>query len=357
MNERDSNDEASEDSHSSSSSRRQRRRALHSLDGALDDSTSHHQYIFTDDDDDDDRSEHFDRSAKDSDRGADADDDDIATLLAVRYTHPVLLAKRGDKDAEADSSDSTSSSPLTESPRHYRTTTATKTKQQINVDPLTARRRHNDLERAPPPPPPLEKSASLSLLGRLTKDRRKYFLFGNNNRKHRSAVNLRHDQFAHDDWEVQAAPRSLFRASMTNTTSPIITATTTTPSSPPVRSVGSSVVASIIREQRKRDRLQARHHADVCQDGLDCRLTADHVADVLDLGDDAQIVLRRYRGRSGAVEMEVQSPPDDGGGEMVPYLHVAGDVWIPHYEEYVVRAVEAFTRFLRKPSLSPLTRK
>jgi hypothetical protein len=104
------------------------------------------------------------------------------------------------------------------------------------------------------------------------------------------------------------------------------------------------VVASIIKEQRKRDKKVFRNAAAVFSDGLDCRLTADHVATMLQLGDDGDHMLSNLRGKSGAVEMEEPYAFYRG----LPYLHLEGDVWIPHYEEYVVRTVDAFGRFLRK---------
>ena len=209
-----------------------------------------------------------------------------------------------------------------------------------------------DMERAP-----LTKSLSTSILGRFQKDRRSLLFFG---KQHRSAVHRRNHQFVQDDWEMQAAPRSvLVRASSSILSSPTTTTTTTAANTPretyhtTTASNKSAVVASILKQQRKRDRRAFQQQAAMCTDGLDCRLTADHVAVLLDVGDDAASLLHRLRGRAGAVEMEPAATTGDAKDTNgVPYLHLSGDVWIPHYEEYVVRSVEAFTQFLRTPSLS-----
>ena len=237
---------------------------------------------------------------------------------------------------------------------------------------------------------PKPKSTS-ALLGRFQTDRSSrrprhhLLMFGRAHRHHSmSAVHDRNDQFQADDWEVQAAPRSLLSRALNTANHPTVVVplvhtqnhsrvgstssltTTPRPTTTPAhdysittketktkksRGPSSVVVASIIQEQRKREQQQMQHHAAMCQDGLDCRLSSDHVADMLDLGDyDAQLVLNRLRGRCGAVEME--EPQTVVSSRTVPYVHVLEDVWIPHYEEYVVRSVEAFTQFLRKPSLS-----
>ena len=172
-----------------------------------------------------------------------------------------------------------------------------------------------------PPPPPVEQAPS----------RRRRRLFAKNNNHHvtsRSAVDIRNQSF--QEWEVQAAPRSLLSSSwrrLSERQSPSAKTIST-------QSVTSSVVASIMKEQRKREKATARQAIAVCQDGLESRMTADTVATALSLGDDAQGLLEALRGRTGAIEME-----EPYGFDGLPYLHVAGDVWIPHYEEYVVKMV------------------
>jgi hypothetical protein len=192
-------------------------------------------------------------------------------------------------------------------------------------------------------------ASSSSLLGMLgSASRRGRGLFVTSKSASRSAVDRRNNDFY--DWEVQAAPRSLLsssrnlRGDLSGQTPSVGTASTSIRSNLSTRSVTSSVVASIIKEQRQRDKKVFRNAAAVCSDGLDCRLTADHVATMLQLGDDGDQLLSNLRGKSGAVEMEEPYAFYRG----FPYLHLEGDVWIPHYEEYVVRTVDAFGRFLQK---------
>ena len=56
-------------------------------------------------------------------------------------------------------------------------------------------------------------------------------------------------------------------------------------------------------------------------------------------------------GRAGIIDDLHETLPetDDlggGGVPLLPWIHLFDQIWMPHYEEYVVRAVHAFSRRL-----------
>jgi hypothetical protein len=77
------------------------------------------------------------------------------------------------------------------------------------------------------------------------------------------------------------------------------------------------------------------------------RRTAEEIAVALGIAQDGCHLLGHIRGRAGIIEY-LQNDDDDesGNGLSLPWIHLFDDVWMPHYEEYVVRAVHSFSRLL-----------
>ena len=68
------------------------------------------------------------------------------------------------------------------------------------------------------------------------------------------------------------------------------------------------------------------------------------MAVVLGIEDDGRMLLDYMRANAGIIEDLSESYPPSS----IPWLHLFDDFWMPHYEEYVVRAVHAFARQLKK---------
>jgi hypothetical protein len=82
------------------------------------------------------------------------------------------------------------------------------------------------------------------------------------------------------------------------------------------------------------------------------RPTAEDVASALGIVYESRVLLDHVRGRAGIIddlqslnepEPTQTSPPET---TMIPWIHLYDALWMPHYEEYVVRAVHAFARLL-----------
>lgn len=173
---------------------------------------------------------------------------------------------------------------------------------------------------------PPRRRKNRSIVGRFSPGR----LFGSRqNPSSPSAVDIRNDVFA--DWE--AAPRSPTQQTRLWRTG----------------NATSRVVERILHDQRRKD---ARRTA-VWHEGLDQgRATADELVSMLQLGDEGMMLLQALRGRAGAVTMDEDENGYNCDAEGVPYLHLQDDFWVPHYEEFVVRKVNAFGRYLTAlPSL------
>lgn len=92
-------------------------------------------------------------------------------------------------------------------------------------------------------------------------------------------------------------------------------------------------------------------------DGLEGRASAQDVALMLGLGQDGERLLRLLHGKAGIVDVDddeddcYDDESMDGGcatigssGRGVPLIHLLDDFWLPHYEEYVTRTVNSFSR-------------
>jgi hypothetical protein len=78
------------------------------------------------------------------------------------------------------------------------------------------------------------------------------------------------------------------------------------------------------------------------------RPSSEEVAQALNIEEEGRLVLSLVRGRTGMVEDLLDPPPSHACKDriMVPWIHIVDDLWIPHYEEYVIRAVHAFSQQL-----------
>jgi hypothetical protein len=78
---------------------------------------------------------------------------------------------------------------------------------------------------------------------------------------------------------------------------------------------------------------------------------------MLGLGQDGERLLRLLHGKAGIVDVDddeddcYDDESMDGGcatigssGRGVPLIHLVDDFWLPHYEEYVTRTVNSFSR-------------
>jgi hypothetical protein len=85
------------------------------------------------------------------------------------------------------------------------------------------------------------------------------------------------------------------------------------------------------------------------------RTLADDMLQSLGLaGDDhARQCLQTLRARAGVIDdldcLDEQCADDDPSN-ILPWMHIVDDVWMPHYEEYVFTTVHAFHRRLLGPS-------
>jgi hypothetical protein len=71
-------------------------------------------------------------------------------------------------------------------------------------------------------------------------------------------------------------------------------------------------------------------------------------------GDDhARQCLQTLRARAGVIDdLECdQQDADEDPSNVLPWIHIVDDVWMPHYEEYVFTTVQAFHRRLLGPSV------
>ena len=79
------------------------------------------------------------------------------------------------------------------------------------------------------------------------------------------------------------------------------------------------------------------------------RSSSEEVAAALRIESQGRAVLSLIRGRTGMVEDLSLDPCTIDRATtmmMIPWIHIIDDLWIPHYEEYVIRAVHAFSRQL-----------
>lgn len=97
------------------------------------------------------------------------------------------------------------------------------------------------------------------------------------------------------------------------------------------------------------------------RDGLDeCRSTSEDVAAALNITEEGRVLLAHVRGRAGIIvdlegdNEETTTTMGGGGTALVPWIHILDQIWMPHYEEYVVWAVHAFAR--RLAMTQPLSR-
>jgi hypothetical protein len=85
------------------------------------------------------------------------------------------------------------------------------------------------------------------------------------------------------------------------------------------------------------------------------RTLADDILQSLGLaGDDhARQCLQTLRARAGVIDdLECdQQGADEDPSNILPWMHIVDDVWMPHYEEYVFTTVHAFHRRLLGPSV------
>jgi hypothetical protein len=79
------------------------------------------------------------------------------------------------------------------------------------------------------------------------------------------------------------------------------------------------------------------------------RPSSEEVAQALNIEEEGCAILSLVRGRTGMVE-DLHDPPSSSQPSkesiMIPWIHIVDDLWIPHYEEYVIRAVYAFSHQL-----------
>jgi hypothetical protein len=80
------------------------------------------------------------------------------------------------------------------------------------------------------------------------------------------------------------------------------------------------------------------------------RATADEIAVALGIEAEGRRLLRHARGRAGVIDedgtaMDAMNNKEDQGNA-VPVIHIMDDIWMPHYEEYVMKSVLAFSRRL-----------
>jgi len=82
----------------------------------------------------------------------------------------------------------------------------------------------------------------------------------------------------------------------------------------------------------------------IAAQGLESRVSSEDIVLELGLGEDGYRLLQALRGKAGMVDLE----EEDGSVEdrSIPLIHLLNDIWVPHYEEYVIRAVNAFMHFL-----------
>jgi hypothetical protein len=76
------------------------------------------------------------------------------------------------------------------------------------------------------------------------------------------------------------------------------------------------------------------------------RRTSEEVAVALGIAQDGCHLLGHIRGRAGIIDNLQDDGDESGNGLSLPWIHLFDDVWMPHYEEYVVRAVHSFSRLL-----------
>lgn len=135
--------------------------------------------------------------------------------------------------------------------------------------------------------------------------------------------------------------------------------------------------SSTKRSSKTKTTIKQRQHVVQAQmsirDGLDeCRRsTSEDVAAALGIADEGRLLLAHIRGRAGIIddlcddddhddETNTSTPESSvaNNNNNIPWIHLYDAVWMPHYEEYVVRAVHAFSRRLMDlapPTLAPPT--
>jgi hypothetical protein len=120
---------------------------------------------------------------------------------------------------------------------------------------------------------------------------------------------------------------------------------TTTPAAVSSSSTSSPTTTTTARKHSFRDEFDTMY-----------RPTSEDIARSLDIVEQGQVVLCHIRGRTGVVDdlqHDSRSPhcsqtdhdvaSSSSLSMMIPWIHLYDTIWIPHYEEYVIRAVYNFS--------------
>lgn len=85
------------------------------------------------------------------------------------------------------------------------------------------------------------------------------------------------------------------------------------------------------------------------RDGLfEPRITTEDIATALDMSGEGRQLLTHIRGRAGVIDDPEQDLEDETNGSgQLPWIQLHDNVWMPHYEEYVVRSVYRFQKQLQ----------
>lgn len=108
--------------------------------------------------------------------------------------------------------------------------------------------------------------------------------------------------------------------------------------------------AATTDEDHDDDNQEHQHLADSFSDellqALEVRNDAYTVLQALGLGTEAVQCLQTVRNRAGVVDDLQADTGQDGDctATVLPWMHVTANVWMPHYEEYVMQTVNAFHR-------------
>ena len=85
------------------------------------------------------------------------------------------------------------------------------------------------------------------------------------------------------------------------------------------------------------------------RDGLfEPRITTEDIATKLDMSEEGHQLLTHIRGRAGVIDNPEHLEEENGGRGQLPWVHLHDNIWMPHYEEYVVRSVHHFQQQLQR---------
>ena len=108
-------------------------------------------------------------------------------------------------------------------------------------------------------------------------------------------------------------------------------------------------VSSKARPPPPLSRLQPNLATDVREGLLEPRTAAEDIASALDVAEEGRQLLTRIRGRAGVIDdLEPDLIDEVSRSERLPWIHLQDDVWMPHYEEYVIRSVHHFQQHLQR---------